>query len=168
MSILARFPIRSNILAIVAGCTFGLCLGQSQDADVQNLCTVAANIHVFNGHYIELAGFLGVGKEQAVFYDPKCQNGKPLMYVEFKRNAEGETKGLRRILQKNHYAAVIVEGTVLGGAPVKVAPHLPDWLKDLKDSPERFSHLNPFDMMIEIDRVVSAKDVNDGLKPNGR
>jgi hypothetical protein len=153
-------------MAIVVGCTLVVCLGQSPDGNVLNLCTVAANIRVFNGHYIKLTGFLGVGKEQAVFYDPKCQNGKPLMYVEFKRNAEGEVKALRRILEKKHYAAVIVEGTVLGGEPIKVDPHLPDWLKDSsKDSPERFSHLNSFDMMIEIDRVVSAKDVDDGLKP---
>ena len=169
MSILDRIPMIRSSMAIVACCTFCVCLGQSQDADVLKLCTITSNIRVFNGHYVQLEGFLGVGREQAVFYDPKCQNGKPLMYVQFKRNAEGEIKALRRILEKKHYASVIVEGTVLGGEPIKVDPNPTDWLKDLfKNASERYGHLGSFDMMIEIERVVSAKDVDDGLKPKAR
>ena len=53
-----------------------------------------------------------------------------------------------------------------GGEPVKIDPNLPDWLKDrFKDSSERYGHLGSLDMMIEIGKVVEAKDVDDGLKP---
>src|SRR5215831_8720787 len=154
--------LRSNLLAIVVGCTLGtLCVCQSQNIRSLNLCTVASNIQMFSGHDIQLAGFLGVGREQAVLYDPKCQNGKPLMYVQFARETTGDIKGLQRILRRKPYAAVIVEGTVRGGAPIKVDPHLPDWLKDrLKDSTDRFGHPGSFDIMIEVERVVSAKDID--------
>ncbi len=49
-------------------------------------------------------------------------------------------------------------------APLKVDPSLPDWLRDrFKDSLERYGHLNSLEMMIEIGRVLEAKEANDGL-----
>ena len=53
-----------------------------------------------------------------------------------------------------------------GGEPVKVDPKLPDWLKDrFKGSSQTYGHLGSFDMMIEVGRVVEAKDADDGIKP---
>ena len=75
-------------------------------------------------------------------------------------------KTLRRIVGKKRYALVTVEGTMRGPEPMKVDPRLPDWLKDrVKDAPKRYGHLGSLEMMIEVGRVIEARDVDDGLKP---
>lgn len=74
-------------------------------------------------------------------------------------------KALRRIVTKKRYALVTFEGTMRGGKPVKVDPKLPDWLKDrFNGSSQRYGHLGSFEMMIEVAKVVSAQDQDDGCR----
>jgi hypothetical protein len=150
------------ILALMGECVIGVC-GQSSTLETVELCTVASNIKAYNGQQARVKAFLGAGAEGAVLYDPKCQDGKPLVYVSFKPKATGQMKALRRIVAKKHYAFVTIEGTMRGPEPVKIDPNLPDWLKDrFKDSYQRYGHLNSFEMMIEVVRVVSAQSQDDG------
>jgi hypothetical protein len=108
--------------------------------------------------------FLGTGGEQAVLYDPKCRNGEPLVYVSFQPKVTGQMKALRRIIEKKRYALVTIEGTMRGPEPLKVDPKLPDWLKDrFKGATKRYGHLDSMEMMIEVTKIVAAKEVDDGL-----
>lgn len=153
------------ILAVMGRCAVGLCLGQSRPPGTVDLCTVAANIRSYNGQQVRVTAFLGAGAEQDVLYDPKCQDGKPLVYVSFKPKVSGQMKALRRIVQKKRYALVTVEGTMRGPEPVKIDPKLPDWLKDrFKGSSKRYGHLDSLEMMIEVGKVIEARDVDDGVK----
>jgi hypothetical protein len=157
---------RLFIVALMGGWAVGNCLGQSQRSGAVDLCTVATNIRAYNGQQVRVNAFLGAGAEQDVLYDPKCQAGRPLVYVSFKPKVTGQMKALRRIVAKKRYALVTIEGTMHGPEPVKVDPKLPDWLKDrFKDSSKRYGHLDSLEMMIEVERIVEAKDVDDGLMP---
>lgn len=158
---------RLLILAMMSGgCAVGICWGQQQSSGPMDLCTVATNIRAYNGQQVRVTAFLGAGAEQDVLYDPKCQDGKPLVYVSFKPKVSGQMKALRRIVEKKRYALVTVEGTMHGPEPVKVDPKLPDWLKDrFKDAPKRYGHLGSLEMMIEVSRIIRVEDVDDGLKP---
>lgn len=158
---------RLFLLGVISGgCAAGICWGQSQPSAPVDLCTVAANIRTYNGQQVRVTAFLSAGGEQDVLYDPKCRNGEPLVYVSFKPKVAGQMKALRRIVQKERYAQVTVEGTMHWPEPVKVDPKLPDWLKDrFKDAPKRYGHLDSMEMMIEVGKIVAAKDVDDGVRP---
>ena len=151
------------ILAVLGGCVVGFCLGQSRTHGTVDLCTVASNSRTYNGQPVRVTAFLGAGAEQDVLYDPKCRNGEPLVYVSFNPKVTGQMKALRRIVAKKRYALVTVEGTMRGPEPVKVDPKLPDWLKDrFKGSSKRYGHLASLEMMIEVEKIVEVKDVDDG------
>lgn len=152
-----------TLVMLVAEGSVGICHGQQLSP--VDLCTVATNIHSYNGQQVRVTAFLGAGAEQDVLYDPKCRNGEPLVYVSFKPKVAGEMKALRRIVRKRRYALVTVEGTIHGAESMKVDPKLPNWLKDrFKDAPKRYGHLGSLEMMIEVGRVVDAKDVDDGIR----
>lgn len=154
-------------LAIFCFMLASACSGQTVQAPL-NLCSVASNIGTYNRQHIRLSAFLGAGAEQDVLYDPKCQGGKPLVYVAFKPKVSGEMNALRRLVGKKRYAWVVIEGVMRGPEPVKVDPKLPDWLKDrFKNSSQRYGHLDSLEMMIEVDRVVEVRDVDDGIAPAG-
>jgi hypothetical protein len=153
---------QSLIVAVMLGCSSGACVAQDQSSSTLDLCGVAANVGTYSGHEVRITAFFAVGAESVVLYDPKCQEGKPLIWIEFKPKVGGQMKVLRRILEKKHSALVTVEGTLHGEEPMKVDPKLPDWLKDrLKGSSRAYGHLGSFDIMIEIGRVVQAKDAGE-------
>ena len=156
---------RILILTLIGGCcTVGFSWGQPGAGSV-DLCTLAANVKTYSGHEVRVTAFFAAGRESAVLYDPKCQDGKPLVWAEFKPKVGGQMKALRRIVEKRHSALVTIEGTMHGGEPVKVDPKLPDWLKDrFKGSSQTYGHLGSFDMMIEIGTIIDAKSVADGNK----
>jgi hypothetical protein len=88
-----------------------------------------------------------------------------MVWVEFKPKVAGQVKTLRRIVEKRHSALVTIEGTMRGGEPVKVDPKLPDWLKDrFQGSSQTYGHLGSFAMMIEVGKIIEAKDLDDGVK----
>jgi hypothetical protein len=152
-------------LAVMAGCGAGVGLSQGQPPGTPDLCTVAGKIQVYAGHQVRVTAFLGVGAEQDVLYDPKCRNGEPLIYVSFQPKVTGQMKALDRIIARKRYALVTVEGTMRGPEPVAVDPKLPDWMKDrLKGSVRRYGHLDSMEMMIEVGKVVAAKEVDDGIR----
>lgn len=154
------------VMLIAGGGAVGICWGQPQTVGPLDLCTVAANIGTYNRQQVRVTAFLSAGGEQDVLYDPKCRSGEPLVYVSFNpRVTEQQTKALRRIVKKKRYALVTIEGTMHGPEPVQVDPKLPDWLKDrFKDAPKRYGHLDSMEIMIEVGRVVAAKEVNDDLR----
>jgi len=151
---------RSLIVALLVGCS-GFCIAQEAPG-VLDLCTAAANLSAYSGRGVRLRAFFAVGRENVVLYDPKCQDGKPMVWVGFKPKVTGQMKALRRIVEKKRSALVTVEGTMHGGERVKVDPKLPEWLKDrFKGSTQTYGHLGSFDMMIEVAKVIDAR-VADG------
>jgi len=79
-----------NLILTVSGCVVGICWGQTQSPGPVDLCTVAANIQTYSGHEVRITAFFGVGRENVVLYDPKCQDGKPMVWVEFKPKVAGQ------------------------------------------------------------------------------
>jgi hypothetical protein len=134
-----------------------------------DLCTVAAKPLEYHTRTVRVAAFMGRGAEAIALYDPKCRDGEPLVSVELKSNTKGEIGQLRTILAKKRYAFVTVEGTVHGPEPVEVDPKLPDWVKErFKGSVKHYGHGDAFDMMIEVENVIQAKDVDDGRSGSQR
>jgi hypothetical protein len=132
-----------------------------------DLCTVSANIQTYARQQIRLTAFLEGGYEGTVLYDPKCQNGSALVDVSFGSKVTGHMRALRRIVRKKHHALVTIEGTMRGPEPLKVDPQLPEWIKDrFKGSMKRYGHMGSLEMMIEVAKVIDAKDMDDGLAPN--
>ena len=151
------------VVVVISSFSIGVCFGQDQPSRAVGLCTLTENIKAHNGQRVRVTAFFGAGAEQDVLYDPKCQDGNPLVYVSFKPKVTGQMKALRRIVEKKRYALVTVEGTMRGPEPVRVDPKLPDWLKDrFKGSTQRYGHLGSLEMMIEVKKIVSAKDADDG------
>jgi hypothetical protein len=154
------------LIALVLGGCSTICLGQNRASAAVDLCTVAANIRTYNGQQTRVTAFIGAGLEQDFLYDPKCDEGRPLVYVSLRPNITGKMAALRRILKRKRYALVTVEGIIHGPEPLKIDPKLPDWMKErFKDSTRRYGHLDSFDMMIEVVKIVQVKDVDDGIKP---
>ena len=87
-------------LAAMAGRSAAVGLGQDRRPGTLDLCAVAGNIQAYAGHRVRVSGVLSLGPESAVLYDPKCQGGKPLVWVEFKPKVAGQMKGLRRLVKK--------------------------------------------------------------------
>jgi len=159
---------RSLIVALLVGCS-GFCIAQDQSPGTLDLCALAANLKGYSGRDALITAFFAVGRENVVLYDPKCQDGKLMVWVEFQPNVAGQMKALRRIVEKGHLALVTVEGTMHAGEPVKVDPKLPDWLKDrFKGSSQTYGHLGSFDMMIKVRKVVQAKDAGGQNRPRFR
>lgn len=80
---------------------------------------MAESIQEYNGRQIRMTAFFAVGRESVVLYDPRCQDGKPMVWVEFKPKVAGQMKALRRIVEKKRSGLVTVQGTMYGGGPVK-------------------------------------------------
>lgn len=149
---------RSLVAAVILGCSVGVCDARDHSSNALDVCGVSENVGTYSGREVRITALLGVGAESVVLYDPKCQEGKSLIWVEFKPTVGGQMKVLRRILEKKHRALVTVEGTLRGREPLKVDPNLPGWLKErFKGSSETYGHLGSFDIMIEVGKVVDAK-----------
>jgi hypothetical protein len=98
----------SSLLALLGAF---LPMGAAQQVEPQpgtlDLCTVAGNIRAYAGHPVRVTGFLAVGAESVVLYDPKCQDGKLLVWVEFNPKAQ-ETRGqTARFLRKSACPPII-------------------------------------------------------------
>lgn len=161
MEDLIRLTLR---IVLIAAASVAVCPGPMQTPKVLDLCTVASNIYAYSGQYVRVTAFFVGGAEQSVLYDPKCQDGKAMIAVSFGAKVSGRVATLHRLVKRKRHAPVTVEGTMHGGEPMQVDPRLPDWLKDrFKGSSQRYGHLNSFEMMIEVTRVLSVKDEDDGL-----
>jgi hypothetical protein len=99
-----------------------------------------------------------VGAEQTWLYDPACRNGEALIDVSFGQHAKGAAKRLDGISAKHPRAWVILEGVFYGPEPFdKIDPKLPASIKErLEKSHKRYGHMDSFDAMIEVTRVVEV------------
>jgi len=96
-----------------------------------DLCTLDENIQTYREHRVRVSAFINESYESAVLYDPKCQDGKPLVHFVLKSNINGKIKLLRKIVTERGYAFVTVEGIVHGPEPIQIDPQLADKIKEL-------------------------------------
>jgi hypothetical protein len=149
-------------------CIFVCCSQASKDRKSLDLCSLAANPLDHNKQVVRVTAFLLSGPEQEALYDPKCRGGDPLVAVELKSSAKGNVEGLRQIIAKRHYAFVTVEGELHGPEPVEVDPQLPENIRErFKGSVKHYGHSEAFEMMIQIENILDAQDVDDGLLKTG-
>lgn len=155
----------SFAVLLTAGCILAQNVTGSEPVASLSLCALAANVRAYGGRPVLVSGCLRAGAEQDVLYHPRCNDGKPLVFVSFKSKVLGKEKKLRQIVLEKGRAFVVLRGLVHGPEPVKVDQKLPEWLKDgLKDSVQRYGHLGSLPMMIEVERVVDAREADVGCK----
>ena len=79
---------------------------------------LAADFNKYMEDRIRIRAFTTYGTEltdvslRCVLYNPKCQNGKPILHYRFKPEVGGKIKSLQKILTKRGYTFVTVEGVV--------------------------------------------------------
>jgi len=155
-------------MVIVVG--LGICFAQTEPPKALDLCTVATNIQTYHRRQVRIKAFLGVGAESTALYDPKCRAGELLILVAFNdgilKSKEKGPKELLRNTKKKRYALVTIEGMLYGPEPVAIDPNFPEWLKDrLAGSVQHYGHLGSFEMKIDVEKVIDARDVSDGVRP---
>jgi hypothetical protein len=138
--------------------------GQCELSSSLDLCTLDAHIEQYKERKLCIKAFIGETYENAFLYDPKCQGGEPLMHFILKPKISGKINELREIMAKKDYAFVVVEGIVHGPEPIQIDPKLPDRAKELyKGSMKGYGHFGAYKMEIEIEKVIEAKEMDDGL-----
>ena len=128
---------------------------------VLSLCELVDNWKDHTRQEVRVRAVYAVGAEQAVLYDPACQEGKDLTYVEFRPHAKGATKKLDRIVAKSRRAWVQLEGVFYGPELyTDVDPKLPPAIRErLEKSPRHYGHMDSMDTMISVTRVIEASEV---------
>ena len=94
-------------------------------------------------------------------YDPACRNGEGLTDVELRKGAKGAIRRLDQLLMKDKRSWVVLEGVFYGPEVFKnVDPKLPPAIRQrLKKSPRRYGHMDTFQSMIDVTRVIEASKV---------
>jgi hypothetical protein len=142
--------------------------GSQQSAShVLSLCELVSNWKDHNRQQVRVSAIYAMGAEQAVLYDPACQQGKDLTYVELGRQARGATKKLDRIVAKSRRAWVQLEGLFYGPELyTDVDPKLPPVIRErLQKSPRHYGHMDSTDTMISVTRVIEASEVAPDVPP---
>ena len=122
------------------------CFGQGLPAPI-DICTLYKNINIYKEQRVKVRAFWGVGFENSALYDPKCQNGEPLVDIVFKSYAQKELKDFGQRINDKGYACVVIEGLVHGPEPIPRDPKLPDWINDLyKNSMKKYGHMNVYEI----------------------
>jgi hypothetical protein len=136
---------------------------------VLNLCDLVDNWKKYHGHKVRVRAIYEVGAGTWL-YDPTCRNGEALTDVSFRGHTKGATKRLDRIAAKDRRAWVILEGVFYGPAPFdNIDPKLPAKLREwLEKSHKRYGHLDSFDTMISVSRVVETTKVADDIPASKR
>ena len=135
------------------------CFGQSLSAVPIDICTLYKNVNIYKEQRVKARAFLGVGFENIALYDPKCQNGEPLIDIVFKSHVQEEWKGISRRINDKGFACVVIEGIVHGPEPMPRDPKLPDWINDLyKNSMKKYGHMNVYEMQIEVEHMEMEDD----------
>ena len=139
---------------------------QGWTIETLDLCTLDENIQTYKEQRVRVSAFISESYENAVLYDPKCQDGKPLVHFILKPNIGGKIKLLSKIVAEKGYAFATVEGIVHGPEPIQLDSLLADKVKEIYKGtiPIRsYGHNNAYKMEIEIDKVLKVKAVDDGL-----
>ena len=139
-------------------------------ARVLSLCELVDNWKDYNRKTVRVRAIFATGPEMDWLYDPACRNGKGLTDVEFRKNTKGAIKKLDQLISKgrgNRRAWVVLEGVFYGPEPYKnVDPKLPASIRErLEKSARRYGHMDAFETMIEVTRVVQATEVAVDVPP---
>lgn len=139
---------------------------QTKARPVLSLCEGVTHWQKYHGRRVRLRAVYEEGAG-AWLYDPACQDGKALTYVKISARATGAVRKLEAIAERDKRAVVIIEGIFYGPAPLdKIDPALPERIrKGLEQSHKRYGHLDSFDTMINITRVIKV-DKADGVAPS--
>jgi hypothetical protein len=129
-----------------------------------SVCQLVDNWKHYNRQKVRVHGTYVVGREQAWIEDPSCEGEEYLTAVSFASGSQANTKRLDQILKKDRRARVVFEGIFYGPEPFdSIDPRLPTPLRDaLKKSHKMYGHMNSFDSMIEVTKVVKASEVEAG------
>jgi hypothetical protein len=161
--------MRLLIAAMISTLGLGICSAQNDAPKALDLCTVVLKIQSYHRQHVRITASLGRGGLD--LYDPKCNGEEARVTVFYKDGVlkTGESaQELLRITQERN-ALVTVEGTMYGPEPVSIDPNYPDWLKErLKDSVKRYGHQGSYPMLIEVDKILDAREVDNGLTPKAK
>jgi hypothetical protein len=129
---------------------------------VLSLCQLVDNWKDYHQQKVRVRAIFAVNPEMDWLHDPACRNGEALMDVEFRKNSKGAFKKLDQLISKRKRAWAVFEGVFYGPEPFKnVDPKLPDSIRvPLEKSHKRYGHMDSFDAMIEVTRVVEASEVD--------
>ena len=144
-------------------------IAKKKNPRVINLCALVDNWKKYHRHKVRVRAIYEVGAGTWL-YDPTCRNGEALTHVSFRGHAKGTTKRLDRIAAKDRRAWVILEGVFYGPEPFdNIDPKLPPKLREwLEKSHKRYGHMDSFDTMLSVTRVVETTKVANDIPASKR
>jgi hypothetical protein len=150
------------LVAVLAPLSFGAhAQANSGDGRVLRLCDVVDNWKNYHEQTVRIRAVFAVGPEMGWLYDPACKNGEGLTDVEIRKDAKGAIKRLDQLLVKEKRAWVVLEGVFYGPEVYQhVDPKLPPAIRErLEKAPRRYGHMDAFQSMIDVMRVIEASTV---------
>jgi hypothetical protein len=151
------------LAAVLCLSTMGVCgeAGAKNRSRVLSLCELVDNWKDFNRRQVRVRAIYRVGAEQTWLYDPVCRKGAGLTDVIFRQHTKGATKKLDQLVAKDKRAWVVFVGVFYGPELYQnVDPKLPAAIRErLQKSPRRYGHMDSFESMIDVTRVVEASEV---------
>jgi hypothetical protein len=167
-----EFPI------FMAGCCVAALLSLScapksvvvpqQTALGPSLCQV---LDTWESHHLRQATLRGVfvtAFEASILFDPNCR--ERAVWVEFPTTIEppvhGDVKRLNRLLSGRKGVLVEFEGVFYGPAlNTDIDPRMPAPIRELLErAPRRYGHMDGYDYMIGLRKIVSVNPVPRGTK----
>lgn len=130
---------------------------------VLTVCELVASWKNYNRQKVLVRAIFAVGAEQSVVYDPACKDES--IATEFREDVKGRYKKLDHIVSKNRLnkrAWVVFEGVFFGPEPFsedELSPLPPHIREHFAKGHRRYGHMGAFDSMIEVSKVVEAKEV---------
>jgi hypothetical protein len=154
------FALLTVVLVLSSVIAYGA-VTPKKTSKVFDLCDLVENWKKYHGQKVRVRAIYEVGAGTWL-YDPTCRNGEALTDVSIQTQAKGATKRLEQIAAKDKRVWVILEGIFYGPEPFKnIDPKLPAKLREgLEKSHKRYGHLDSFDTMITVTRVVDATEVS--------
>lgn len=150
------------LVAVLAPLSLGAHAQRKSSNDrVLTLCDVVDNWKNYHRQIVRVRAVFAVGPEMGWLYDPACKNGQGLTDVEIRKNAKGVIKKLDQLLVKEKRAWVVLEGVFYGPEVYQnVDPKLPPAIRErLEKSPRRYGHMDAFQSMIDVKKVIEASRV---------
>jgi hypothetical protein len=130
-----------------------------------SLCELVANWKEYNRQTVRVRALFRTGPEEDWLEDPAC--GDAATWVDFRKDLKGPYKKLDRIISMDKRTWVVFEGVFHGPELFEkneIDPRLPSKIREwLEKSHRRYGHLNAFDSMIDVTRVVEASQVAAGV-----
>lgn len=112
----------------------------SQADEAVPLCPLATGVAAgTHARAVVLAIFVS-GAEASFLYDPRCEQGAPLTWVEFGPHVRNNKRKLERILKKSGRAIVELEGEIWG--PRVPDRRLPEGIRQI--APTGWGHLSAY------------------------